>query len=118
MMFLSVLLIFLLLLMFPLMVEELMYVALTKLHISPTAAVLLLAAIFIGAFINIPRRSRKTQREIAVHPLAIYGLANHLTWMTRRRLTTTIAINVGGCLIPLSLVVYEVIRLAAGDPSV
>ena len=51
-----------------------------------------------------------------MHPLAVYGLADFWPQLQRVRQETIIAVNVGGCLIPVGLVLYEIIQLAAFNP--
>lgn len=51
-----------------------------------------------------------------MHPLAAYGLANFWPELPRVHRETIIAVNVGGCLIPTGLVLYEIIYLAAISP--
>jgi len=55
-------------------------------------------------------------RDVVVHPLAVYGLADFWPQLQRVRRETIIAVNVGGCLIPVGLVLYEIIQLAAFNP--
>jgi len=55
-------------------------------------------------------------RDVVVHPLAVYGLADFWPQLKRVRRETIIAVNVGGCLIPVGLVLYEIIQLAAFNP--
>jgi len=55
-------------------------------------------------------------RDVVVHPLAVYGLADFWPQLQRVRRETIIAVNVGGCLIPVGLVLYEIILLATFNP--
>lgn len=114
---LSLLAFFILVALFPFIFSELMLTSLGKLHLSPSAALTLLIAIFIGGLINIPVKSIVSDRDVAVHPLAIYGLTDVWPKLRRTRRHTIIAINVGGCLIPVGLVLYEIVQLAASSPQ-
>jgi uncharacterized membrane protein len=58
----------------PFVFGELMLASLSKLHLSPSAALTLVIAIFVGGLVNIPIRSVVNDRDVVVHPLAVYGL--------------------------------------------
>jgi uncharacterized membrane protein len=96
---------------------ELMVSALAKLHLTPSAAVILVIAMFVGGFINIPVKRIVRTREVSVHPLAVLGLWDVWPQMRRVRHQTIVAVNVGGCVIPAGLAVYELLHLLAfGKP--
>ena len=97
----------------PFVFGELMLASLSKLHLSPSMALTLVIAIFVGGLINIPVKSVVNHRDVVVHPLAVYGFANFWPELQRVHRETIIAVNVGGCLIPMGLVLYEIIQLAA-----
>jgi uncharacterized membrane protein len=86
-------------LLLPFAFGELMVGGLAKLHLSP-AAVVLVAAIFVGGFINIPVKRLIRSGQVSVHPLAVFGLSGVRPELQRIRDQTVIAVNVGGCLIP------------------
>jgi len=98
---------------FPLVFGELMVAALEKLHLSGRAAVALVMAVFLGGLVNIPVRRIVRTEEVLVHPLAVFGLADWWPRLRRIRRETIIAVNVGGCLVPTGLAIYELIHLAA-----
>lgn len=97
---------------FPLLFGELMFASLTKLHLSPSMALICVIAIFVGGLVNIPIKAIARDVDIVEHPLAAYGLAGFWPELQRRRRTTIIAVNVGGCLIPASIAFYESAYLA------
>ena len=113
---LSLMIFLILAVLFPFVFGELMITSLSKLHLSPSMALTLVIAIFVGGLINIPVKSIVSDRNVAVHPLAVYGLAGFWPQLQRVRHKTIIAVNVGGCLIPVVLVFYEIIQLAAISP--
>jgi uncharacterized membrane protein len=96
---------------FPLAFGQLMAGALFKLHLTGRTAVALVAAIVIGGFINIPIR-RIPSEGATSHPLAAFGLADFWPSLQRTRADRVIAVNVGGCVVPASLAIYELARLA------
>jgi uncharacterized membrane protein len=93
-----------------------MLASLSKLHLSPSTALTLVIAIFVGGLVNIPVKSVVNDRDVVSHPLAVYGLSDFWPQLQRVRRETIIAVNVGGCLIPVGLVVYEIIQLATFNP--
>lgn len=96
----------------PLLFADVMAAALVKLHLDPSTSIVLVIAIMLGGLINIPIK-RITRREwVAVHPLAVFGLWDVLPRLRQLRRETIIAVNVGGCLIPLAIAVYEILHLS------
>ncbi|OIQ67982.1 hypothetical protein GALL_504320 [mine drainage metagenome] len=91
---------------------EIMLASLHKLHLSSSVALTLVIAMFAGGLVNIPVRRVRRSKDITRHPLAIYGLAE--VWPELRRAVpeTIIAVNFGGCLIPVGLAFYEIAYLA------
>jgi uncharacterized membrane protein len=108
----SLLLSLLLLILLPILFGQVMLGALGKLHVSPQAAGALMAAIVVGGFINIPVRRIVRHDSVIVHPFAAFGLTGFWPQLRRVRRETVVAVNVGGCLIPAGLVVYELAHLA------
>ncbi len=90
---------------------------LAKLELSPDTAVVLVIAIIAGGFINIPVKRIISDANVPVHPFAIFGVRDAWPQLRRIHRETTIAVNVGGCVIPTALAVYEIARLAALEPQ-
>jgi uncharacterized membrane protein len=103
-----------LLLLLPLLFAELLAASLFRLHLAPDTALLLLLAIMLGGLINIPIRRLSRGMEVMVDPFAVYGLAGRIPLLRRVRRDTIIAVNLGGCLIPTGLALYEAMNL---DPA-
>jgi uncharacterized membrane protein len=102
------LLFFLILLaMLPFVFGQLFTAALIKLKLDTTAALLVVIGIFLASPINIPVRRMSRTESVPVDSLAVFGLSGW--WPSFRRIhrETIIAVNVGGCLIPLALAIYE-----------
>ena len=101
MLFLPILLFLFLILLLPLMVTgltiDIVQAAVAKLGFTPEVAVLLLVAIAIGGTLNIPLDQR-TAQSIAT------------PWFVPTQRRTTVALNVGGGLIPIILATYQLIR--------
>lgn len=110
---LAILAALLLLILAPLLFAELMAAGLGKLGLEPGTAALLVMAMIVGGFINIPIRRVVHDDTVEAHPLAVFGLSGMWPNMRRVRRETVIAVNVGGCMIPLALAAYELMQIAA-----
>lgn len=89
--------------------------ALLKLGVPPDLAVIFFLAMLIGSAINIPVWKVPSRRFVKLDPLAVVGLPGFLPHLEELRKETVIAVNVGGCLLPVALAVYEVVRLARSE---
>jgi uncharacterized membrane protein len=108
----------LMLVLLPILFGELMATSLSKLHLNPEMALLLMMAIIIGGLVNIPVKRIAHERVVPMHPLAVFGLGRLWPGMVRERRETIIAVNFGGCVIPTGLALYELVHLAAtGAPA-
>lgn len=90
----------------PFFVFDAMETALRKLHLSPTMATLTIIGILVGGFVNLPlyRVNRdEAQPVMRGHMLPGRG------WVPLPRASqqTIVALNIGGCLIPLALAIYQ-----------
>jgi uncharacterized membrane protein len=85
--------------------------ALVKLRLDPNIALIVIIGIFVGSLINIPITRITRQEDVGFHPLTMFGLRDFWPNLQRVRKETLIAVNVGGCLIPASLAVYEIFQL-------
>ncbi len=97
-------------LMLPWMMADVFASGLLKLGLQPQTAVLIVAAIFVGSAINIPVKRVARTAPVPYDPLAVFGLRG--LW-TAERQETVVAVNVGGCVIPACLALYEAVRLAS-----
>ena len=109
---LPLLLFFLLVAMLPLVFGHLFAAALIKLKLEPTTALLVVIGIFLGSVINIPVKRLSRTESVLVDPLAVFGIHSWWPVLQRVRRDTIIAVNVGGCLIPVALAIYETAHLA------
>ena len=108
---LSLLALLLMLLLLPLLFGELMVASLAKLHLSQGAAALLMIGILFGGLVNIPVQRIVSEQDMPDHPLSVYGLAGLWPQLKRTRRETIVAVNLGGCVIPTALAVYELAYL-------
>jgi Protein of unknown function (DUF1614) len=97
----------------PFVFGQLFTAALIKLKLEPTTALLVVIGIFMGSAINIPVKRLSRTESVPVDQLAVFGLQGWWPMFQRVRRDTIIAVNVGGCLIPLALALYETGHLMA-----
>lgn len=106
-----------LLILFPLLFGQLMVAALVKLHLTQATAIDLVIGIILGGLINIPVRRIVRNDVMPSNPLAVFGMSGAVPQLTRMRRETIIAVNLGGCVIPVGLALYELSHvLATGAP--
>jgi uncharacterized membrane protein len=96
----------------PWVLADMLATALLKLRLSPNTAGLLVLAIFGGSLINIPVKRIIRNEFVPIDPLAVFGLQGWWPETRRAQAETIVAVNVGGCVIPVGLAVYEVLSLA------
>lgn len=101
----------------PLLFGRLMLGSLEKLHLDPPTALSLVIAIFVGGLINMPIATIRRDKNVSSNPLAVYGLSGFWPQFERNTTQTIIAINLGGCVIPVGLSCYEIAYLATRDPQ-
>ena len=106
-----------LLILMPLLFGELMTVSLVKLNLSPGVALLLTVAIIFGGAINVPVKRIEHYQTVTRHPLAIFGMDAMWPRLREVRRETVVAINVGGCIIPTVLSLWELAHLVALGPE-
>ncbi len=82
---------------------EVVKIALTKLGIPPLLAIVILIASIVGSSINIPIHSKVVHTHVKqVQPFSFFAPWKPPPIQTKQ----VIAVNVGGCLIPLLLCLY------------
>jgi uncharacterized membrane protein len=90
----------------PLMMFDFMATALRNLHLPGSVATLVVVGIVVGSFINLPLyRVKRDDRQPVMRGYMVPGLG----WvpLPREEHETVVAVNVGGCLIPLALAIHE-----------
>ena len=101
----------------PLFLANAVMTALAKLGLSPAASIVVAAGIFLGGLVNIPVRRVPREQTIEYYPPGIFGIGRLFPRSATRRTFTVIAVNVGGCVIPCLLVIYELIRIAGAGAA-
>lgn len=95
----------------PLILFDVMRAALERLYLTPTAAALLVLGMFLGSLINLPvhRFSRDApQPEVTLGPFGHLVLGPQVR---RLRYETVIAVNLGGCVIPCLIGLWQLPHL-------
>ena len=104
---LSIFVFLFLLVLFPLFFGGLMIGALAKLHLDPDMAFFLVFAIILGGAINIPVKHIPRDEEMPDWRFGAYGLGGLFPQFQRQTRETVIAVNLGGCIIPTLIALYE-----------
>jgi len=106
-----------LLLLLPLFLAQLMAVALERLGLPPAFALAAVLGIFLGGMVNIPVKTIEREEDILVDPLSLYGFGKLSPFfglrprIVKARTRSVIAVNLGGCVIPVGIAVYETVRV-------
>lgn len=105
----------------PLLFAGTLDASLAKLGIPGDLAVLFLLGILVGAAIDVPLRRIPTSRVLVRDPLAVVGLGGLLPHLESRDRSMTVALNVGGGLIPLLIAAWEIVHIvrppATAEPA-
>jgi uncharacterized membrane protein len=115
--YLPLILFLILLALLPLVFGQLFTTAVMKLRLDSSTAILLIIGIILGGAINIPLKRIARSDALIEDPLAILGLPGRWPRFQRIRQETIIAVNVGGCLIPAGLAIYEIGHLLFDSPQ-
>ncbi len=99
------------LLLLPFLLADAMVSALLELGIAPRVATLLVIGIFVGSLFNVPVWRRAGAAVLEYRPSDFFGLGRLAPRLVQPGARQVIALNVGGCLIPSLIVVYELARL-------
>lgn len=102
----------------PFFLADAMLDALAKLGLSPETSFLAALGMFVGGMVNIPIYRVPRDEIVLVPAVDLFGFDRIFPRLVRQRHETVIAVNVGGCLIPSAIAVYELGRLAAAGPLV
>ncbi|WP_339673289.1 DUF1614 domain-containing protein [uncultured Gimesia sp.] len=92
--------------MLPLIFVDLAETALRNLHLSPQAAILVLIGMIFGSLINFPISRFPLDREVNVPVFESLAGMQLMPKMQRLRQEAIIAVNLGGCVIPVLLAIW------------
>jgi uncharacterized membrane protein len=92
--------------------------ALRNLHLSPAMAVLVILGMIFGSLINIPVARHPTDQEVVVRTFEPIGGWDLMPQYRRLRQEQIVAVNVGGCVIPVLLAIRQLRYVVdAGPPA-
>jgi len=103
-----------LVILFPILFAQLLASSMVKLHLSPGTPILIVIGMFVGGMINIPVHRITRDEDVFQYPYAAYGFGYGRPGWRRYRRETVVAVNLGGCVIPVAVAAYEAANL---DPS-
>lgn len=106
-----------LILLLPLLLANVLLTALAKLGLGPVSSLLVALGIFLGGAVNIPVARIEQTEVVEYRPTQILGLDRLLARPVRRQSYTTLAVNLGGCLVPTALAGYQIGRLVLQAPT-
>ncbi|MBD3345864.1 MAG: DUF1614 domain-containing protein [Chitinivibrionales bacterium] len=101
-----------LLILFPLILADVMLSALARLGLDPGTSLLAALGILLGGMINIPVKRIRRENPVKHTPSGLYGIERMMPGLVKQSNYTTIAVNIGGCVVPSIIVIYQIIRLA------
>lgn len=109
----------------PLFFAQAMMTALSRLGLPPGMAVAALLGIFLGGAVNIPIRRIEREDVVPVRSPLLFGLGRLGPggregvgpFRRRVRRQTIIAVNLGGCVIPVLVAAYEIVRVIREGPA-
>lgn len=101
----------LLLFLWPLILMDFMLVGLYKLGITPPIGLGIIFCILLGSLINIPLKRIKTVSKVPTDLRQLLGLSPWFFRQAFKKNELIIAVNVGGCVVPSALALYQLARL-------
>jgi len=106
------------LLLLPLVLADAMVSALLGLGLSSRVATLAVIAIFVGSLFNIPVWRRPSAEVLEYRPFDFFGIDRLAPRLVRAGTQQVVALNVGGCIVPVLIVCYELVRLLQAGVTV
>ena len=100
------------LLLFPVFLADVFLSTLGKLGLSPSMAFVAALGIFAGGLVNVPVRRIERDAAVTLQPVTLFGLGHVFYRQALEHQYTIIAVNIGGCVIPVLLAAYELTRVA------
>ncbi|MEX0818460.1 MAG: DUF1614 domain-containing protein [Pirellulaceae bacterium] len=101
----------------PFVLINAMQTALTKLHLHPVVGFGVMIGIVAGGFVNFPIQRVERDVEQVEAPSRWHRWLGRVPLVHRTRTETIIAVNLGGCLIPLALAGFELLVVSQLAPQ-
>lgn len=102
----------------PFVLIDILRQALAKLHLHPAVGLPVVVGIVAGSFVNFPLHRIDRHIEQVVMRPRWGGWFGQVPFVQRTRTQTIIAANLGGCVIPLLLAIFELAMIAVAAPEV
>jgi len=109
----SILMLLLYVIVMPILIADVMIIALEKMGFDLMHALIIVLAIFIGSLFNIPLKRYPATGTAVLHTENLYGLAKWFPQQTKQAIDRVIAVNAGGCVVPCLVVFYEIFRMSS-----
>lgn len=94
-----------------------MITALAKLGLTPQQSIMVAMGIFIGGLINLPLTRIERDKPFTDDVPGMFGFGPLNIGPQQRKSYITISVNLGGCLVPTVLAIYEIQRVHNSEPS-
>jgi len=91
----------------PWLFVETMQLALSRLHLSGPVATLAVVGILLGSFFNFPIHAIQRDEEQVIDMAPMWGGTAWGPSVARRTTATYIAVNVGGCVVPSLIAIWQ-----------
>ncbi|MBI2478301.1 MAG: DUF1614 domain-containing protein [Planctomycetia bacterium] len=101
----------------PFVLINAMQTALTKLHLHSVVGFGVMIGIVAGSFVNFPLYRLEREFEQVEAPSRWHRWLGRVPLVRRTKTETIIAVNLGGCLIPLALACFELLVVAWHAPQ-
>ncbi|MCA9147367.1 MAG: DUF1614 domain-containing protein [Planctomycetaceae bacterium] len=100
----------------PFVLVNAMQMALTKLHLHSIVGFGVMIGIVAGSFVNFPLHRLEREVEQVEAPGRWHRWLGRVPLVRRTKTETIIAVNLGGCLIPVALACFELLIVAINAP--
>jgi len=107
----SLICLILLLILAPLLFMEAIVLALYKLGFPPLGGAFVMLSMFSGSLVNLPVKRYPVNGRLPTNHVNLFGVDYLIPRFAPRFAERVIAVNVGGCIVPVIIVVYQVIRM-------
>lgn len=102
----------------PILFVDMMQTALANLHLSPQGAALVMIGLIFGSLINLPLYTIPQEREVLLPMVEPVAGWQPFPQFQRAHRGTLVAVNVGGCLVPLLLTAWLLPSIFHGGTQV
>lgn len=108
---LALLLFFFLIILIPFFLADAMLAALSKLGLNAYQSVVAVISIFLGSMVNIPVTRFENRSQVQDSASSMFGIERRIFTGMQQEGSILLAVNLGGCILPLIIAAYQLIRL-------